>query len=632
MVAPRKAAYAEESAEVEVLLANMEKLKGLTKKIQGSLNRLEMSGKSVQDAIGPIYGNTQRLQTTNSNVDRIIEAIDRIREPLDQRNREERIIRAGPRKVGMAEFIASLDRTTDALRGLRHSNLRSNQQAISELNTLLKMGTKQLEDVFREILSEGAHPVEPLHYITKQLPFPGLPQESASQLKLINTHVSASVAQISQADFRETPTARTYAEIRGDYITTTLRNLAAASMSTAKKTTADAIYRRGTNGVGTYAQGMEGLYVTEYENVRAVFTQDEWSRVFKATCQGSLNEFSRTLRELNTFIQHNLMTDCFLAYEIIEIVSTLSLRLEGGIGELKRPIADSLKPIRETAMTSLVKLLEDTRTRVQSLVALPMDGSPIPATNEVMTRLQTMTSYLPSLSSILTSLGDGGWSITSASTSSTSIPTIKSFEVGADGRKLFAHYASDTLNTLLQNIDAKSRMLHKTKPLQGVFIANNVAVINRMIRNSDLQPLLAGWTGKVDEYQKKSTDMYMDAWQETSKYLLDVQYTNRGARPPSGTTGSVDSAALIKSLGSKDKDAIKEKFRNFNASFEDLVAKHKSYRMEKEVKAQLMRDVQAFMEPLYGRFWDRYHEIDKGKGKYVKYTKDQFVATLAGLA
>ena len=67
MVAPRKAAYAEESAEVEVLLANMEKLKGLTKKIQGSLNRLEMSGKSVKDAIGPIYGNTQRLQTTNSS-------------------------------------------------------------------------------------------------------------------------------------------------------------------------------------------------------------------------------------------------------------------------------------------------------------------------------------------------------------------------------------------------------------------------------------------------------------------------------------------------------------------------------------------------------------------------------------
>lgn len=68
MVGVKKAALAEESAEVEVLFANMEKLKGLTKKIQGSLNRLETSGKSVQEAIGPIYGNTQKLQTTNSSM------------------------------------------------------------------------------------------------------------------------------------------------------------------------------------------------------------------------------------------------------------------------------------------------------------------------------------------------------------------------------------------------------------------------------------------------------------------------------------------------------------------------------------------------------------------------------------
>lgn len=68
MVGPRKAAFAEESAEVEVLYANLEKLKGLTKKIQGSLNRLETSGKSVEEAISPIFGNTQRLQVTNSSM------------------------------------------------------------------------------------------------------------------------------------------------------------------------------------------------------------------------------------------------------------------------------------------------------------------------------------------------------------------------------------------------------------------------------------------------------------------------------------------------------------------------------------------------------------------------------------
>jgi exocyst complex protein 7 len=68
MVAPRKAAYAEESAEVEVLFANLEKLNALTKKIQGSLNRLDTGGKTVETAVRPVYGNTRKLQQTHHSM------------------------------------------------------------------------------------------------------------------------------------------------------------------------------------------------------------------------------------------------------------------------------------------------------------------------------------------------------------------------------------------------------------------------------------------------------------------------------------------------------------------------------------------------------------------------------------
>jgi exocyst complex protein 7 len=67
MVAPRKSAYAEESAEVEVLFANLEKLNTLTKKIQGSTNRLDTSGKNVQTALGPIHGSTRQLKQIHTS-------------------------------------------------------------------------------------------------------------------------------------------------------------------------------------------------------------------------------------------------------------------------------------------------------------------------------------------------------------------------------------------------------------------------------------------------------------------------------------------------------------------------------------------------------------------------------------
>ena len=53
--------------------------------------------------------------------------------------------------------------------------------------------------------------------------------------------------------------------------------------------------------------------------------------------------------------------------------------------------------------------------------------------------------------------------------------------------------------------------------------------------------------------------------------------------------------------------------------------------MESEVRAGLAKEIQSTIEPLYGRFWDRYHEVDKGKGKVVRYDKAAIGAMLASL-
>ena len=67
MVGQRIAPDEEDRAEVEVLQARLEKTIQLTKKIKTSQTRLETSGSSVKEAIGPIYGNTQRLQVLGAS-------------------------------------------------------------------------------------------------------------------------------------------------------------------------------------------------------------------------------------------------------------------------------------------------------------------------------------------------------------------------------------------------------------------------------------------------------------------------------------------------------------------------------------------------------------------------------------
>ncbi|KAK2846353.1 exocyst complex component exo70 [Arthroderma sp. PD_2] len=626
MGAPRNAVYAEESAEVEVLYADLDKLNTLTKRIQGSLSRLEASGKVVKNAIGPIYGNTQALQSTTTNIDRVNDAIERMRRPLDVKGQEESIIRAGPQNAGLPQFLGALKRIDLALTDLNATKLRSNQKAVSEFTSLLNAGSNKLQDLFRSTLREEANTIEPLHYLTKQLSFPLLSQDAFSELAPAAGAITSAAKHTPQQGQIENPAISIYAEIRGPYLTSSLQNLATASISTAKRRPTDGPYKQGTNGIGVYSNVIEGMFFAEYENVAKVFPADQQGKALQATCRPALAEFSKTMRELNMYIKSNLITDCFLAFEIIDIVTSLSYRLDSKTGELKNLFFEALRPIRETAKSSLSELLEETRRRAASITTLPQDGSPVPLVNEVMSSLSTLTAYSKPLASILTSLGDGNWK-------PSAVPNTTPLDVGPDSSTLLSHFILDMIEALLSSLESRARAVHKSKSTLGVFIANNVYIVDRVIRSTpELSSCLSAPenASRLEVWRKKGVSIYLDAWRDPSSHLLDVQYTSRGgARPTSG--GPVDSSAIVKSLSSKDKDVIKDKFKAFNSSFDELIAKHKSLNMEKQVRTSLSREVQAVIEPLYARFWDRYHEVDKGRGKYAKYDKGSLSAQLSAL-
>ncbi|KAK5806100.1 hypothetical protein VI817_000358 [Penicillium citrinum] len=618
--------YAEESAEVEVLYANLDKLNRLTKKIQGSLVRLETGGKVVKEAIGPIYSNTQSLQITNSNIDKVNDAIDRLRQPLDAKSREEGIIRAGPQSSGLSHYLSAMKRVEKALVDLNATNLRSNQNAISDFNSLLGTGSNKLQEMLRYELQQNNSPIEPLHYLTKELPFPSIPEETIAQLAPLCSVIWSASAHGPQRAKGENPALRIYADVRGPYITSSLQNLAIASLNTVKRKPTDGPYKQGTNGIGIYSNALEAFIVTEHGIITQVFTGDQQGLALQATFTSPMAEYSKTLRELNQYIRMNLMTDCFLAFEIIEIVTAMSYRIDSKTAELKSLLIEALRPVRETAKSSLSELLEETR-RKAATSPLPPDGGAVPLVEEVMSSLTTLTSYSGPLASILTSLGDGNWR------SKSSTAGAAPLDVGPDSGTLFSHFILDMIETLMKALEDRGKVIHRSKATLGVFLSNVFCIVDRSIRQS---PELARYLGapdsiaRIDSFRKRATSTYLDSWKEVSQALLDVQYTSRsGARPNSG--GAVDSSAIVKNLSSKDRDAIKEKFKAFNASFESMVNQHKSLHMEREVRSVLGRELQAVLEPLYSRFYDRYVEIDKGRGKYIKYDKSNLSVQLAQL-
>ena len=456
-----------------------------------------------------------------------------------------------------------------------------------------------------------------------------------SDLAAINTHVFSNQGRSGSSAQSGSPTARLYARIRGDYLANSLQNLATASISTSRKQKPDELYKRGSSGIGTYASGIEGMFVAECQMINVIFRREEWGNTFDITTRKSMGVLSNTLKELNAQIKKSITTDCFLAYEIIDIITRLAFRLDDQIGQAKGQLLEALRIIRDTAKLSLAELVGDIKNEMENKVFFPHDGAVEPYTILAMSRLQRMASFPQPFSSFLTSINDRNWAGPPSNSSTSSLPSVKSLDVGADSNTILAHYVLDSIEILLAAMEAKAKIIIKNKGLLGVFIANNVTVIDRMIRTSDIANLFASTntSPRVEAWRKKGTGAYLDSWREPCAALMDVQYTSR-QRPPSHNSGATDSAAVVKALNSKDKDQIKEKFKTFNGKFEELSNKHKeiSGGMEQEVRTQLGREIQAMIEPLYARFWDRYHEIDKGKGKYVKYDKSALSAQLATLA
>lgn len=84
----------------------------------------------------------------NANADRLLRPVEAAHGHEEQ---GERMLRSKPERVGLGKYINGMDRTNQALRELKATNLRTNQQAISDLSNLLTVGTQNLQEVFKEM-------------------------------------------------------------------------------------------------------------------------------------------------------------------------------------------------------------------------------------------------------------------------------------------------------------------------------------------------------------------------------------------------------------------------------------------------------------------------------------------------
>lgn len=185
------------------------------------------------------------------------------------------------------------------------------------------------------------------------------------------------------------------------------------------------------------------------------------------------------------------------------------------------------------------------------------------------------------------------------------------------------------ITCLESNLEEKSK-LYEDGGLQYVFLMNNIHYVVQKVKDSELGKLLGDdWVrkrrGQIRQY---STGYLRASW---SKVLAALRDGSMGG----ASSGSPSYRQRSNSSSSASKMALKERFKGFNASFEEIYRLQTAWKVpDPQLREELRISIQEKVIMAYRAFFGRNKsQLEGGRhaGKYIKYTPDDLESYLPDL-
>ncbi|KAK9475423.1 Cullin repeat-like-containing domain protein [Dipodascopsis tothii] len=600
--------------DVNSLEQQLRRTDELTKKISGSLVRAAAASVSVENAIKPISGSTQIYVTISKNIDAAIAPLHVLRAYQQVYDDEEGPITKG--NLNVAEYFQSISRLRDAIESLDTYDMTSAQQTIRRMNKLIQTAVSNMSTEYQTLLVSVSQERK-RRTAEGQASIAAMPPEVVQQL-------SAMVDFFMTTDM--SATVSNYTEIRRKYLANSIAPLADEFVKTPARRK-NGIYEKGGSMFGPYMDGLRALVSTEVGNIRTIFKrQADIHKSIPATLQLVEKAFQSTMATFNATVKKSVVTECFFAFDVLALIHEASGAL---LLETDMTVFDfdtSFREVQRTAQEAFPETLKQVEARVQAMPSLPADYSVLEFTRDLVARLQAFGDYDTILASILTPLGaPATWPTRLNYASTFSTAGTVAAKSSYFGTEILAMFVADCVDALIVNIEIKARATTKKAPVVGLQIMSNLTYVERNLkRSAALSGILGGFGGfdRLDKLKKRGMNLFLEGWKTAAAHLMDVTVVRSA------------STASRQSMSSKDREVIKEKFKNFNADFEELVTRFRGYSIaDAELRAFLAKEV-AFISPLYHRFYDRHKagEFTKHTDKYIKYDKNTLDQVLASLA
>lgn len=595
-----------DEVDVRVLEENLLKTNQLVDSMVASCGKISNSSYKAEITIEPISGMQRRMQVYEANLNNCLKVVDGIRDYAKVTAREEKIIRQGPEAVGLAAYVAAIQSVIRVNDEIEQRQLRSIPKVKEKAVDLARMGTSGLKENLAAILKEESAPIDPVPILAAGKPFPLMSAKNADKMCEL-------MGIVSRFSSRQD---NTYVDSRSRYLAMSMSPVASKVKPVVR--TGKAPYDKQSNGIHIYAGALLKMLQAEHDNLRCAFPKDEAKvkQYFAQLVQTPLQTYLSSGEEICNHVQRNIATDALLIFELIEGTVALKRGLEPltNTAALDRLIQQSYN-VSQGIFGEILKVCE---SRVQQVVTLPSDNGVCDATVEVMSRIRRFAEYKDSAVLAIAGMKYQQWIPQPRPAWMSTFSSAPNGYTTSQPPELLSAVFSDSIDAFYVTLEIKAKQLNPKKPSQvGFFLLTNLTLIERFVTKSEVYKVLGGQgRERLEKLRKRGLNLFLEGWKGTASLLMDTTVVNSKG-----------------SLSSKDRELVKDKFKTFNADFEELVKNHKSYTITDPALKQLLAKEVAFICPLYHRYYDKHigGDFSKNVDKYIKYDKAQFDRVLQEL-
>ncbi|XP_053496079.1 exocyst complex component 7 isoform X4 [Ictalurus furcatus] len=618
----------QEQETLSFIRENLEKSDQLTKGMVSILSSFESRLMALENSIIPVHKQTENLQRLQENVDKTLFCLDHVISYYHVAKDTDKIIKEGP-TGRLNEYLACIAKIQKAVEYFQDNNPDS-----PELNTVkvrFEKGKEQLEAEFRALLTRYSKPVPPVLILDAI----GGDEELEGEVTL--EHLPEAVLQdvICIAGWlveygRNQDFMNVYYQIRSSQLDRSIKGLkehfrknsassallySPAVQTKRKDTPTKKVPKRpGKDDVmdveiDSYIHCISAfvkLAQSEYTLLTEIIPEHHQKKTFDLLIQEALDNLMLDGDNIVAAARRAIMRHDYSAVlTIFPILRHLKhtkpdfdTTLQGTTARTKNKLPTLITSMETTGAKALEEFADSIKNDPDKEYNMPKDGTVHELTSNAILFLQQLLDFQETAGAMLASQE------TSSSASSYS---------SEFSRRLLSTYICKVLGNLQLNLLSKSKV-YEDQALSAIFLHNNYNYILKSLEKSELIQLVAVTQKKAEssyrELIQQQIQTYQRSWMKVTDHLTE---RNLPALQP-GTK-----------LKDKERQVIKDKFKGFNDSLEELCKIQKVWAIpDKEQRDAIRHAQKKLISDAYRAFLHRCANMPftKNPEKYNKYTPE----------